>query len=137
AWGRPVRGRVEGRLHARGRLPRRRAELLGRERRRGDDEQRLERPREPVEGIGRDQAERTVHAVLLSTAARAILIGANGAAWLISISPCLRSSSSARNATATSVRGRPPTSWSKSNTRRRPSSARKRSTKSETGGKRS
>src|SRR5262249_37416398 len=120
---------VESRLDTLRRLLCGSTELLDRERRRGDDEQRLERPPEPVERVGGNQAERTVHAELLSTAARAILIGANGAAWLISTSPCFRSSSSARNATATSVRGRPPTSWSKSNTRRRSSNARKRPTK--------
>src|SRR5262249_8706176 len=109
---------AESRLDALRRLLRRCAQLVDRQRRRCDDEQRLERPREAVERVGRDQAERTAHAELLSTAARAILIGANGAAWLISISPCLRSSRSARKATATSVRGKPSISESKSNTRR-------------------
>ena len=44
---------------------------------------------------------------ILSSSALETLIGANGAAWLRAISPALRSSSSARSATACSTRGRP------------------------------
>ena len=71
---------AEGRLDALRRFICGLAELVRLERRRGDDEQRLGRPRERVERIGGDQAERTFHERLLSTSARAILIGANGAA---------------------------------------------------------
>ena len=66
-----------------------------------------------------------------------ILIGANGAAWSIEISPERRSSSSARNATACSTRESSPTSASKSNRVRRRSTARNRSRNCATGGKRS
>ena len=55
-------------------------ELLDRQRRRRDDEQRLERAGELVERILCDQAERTVHEASLSTSVCEILIGANGAA---------------------------------------------------------
>ena len=65
------------------------------------------------------------------------LMGANGDAWLRSISPDLRSSSNARSATACSTREKPSTSASKSNSRLRVRSERKRSTNCETGGKRS
>ena len=51
---------------------------------------------------------------LLSRSGRETLIGANGAACASSISPVLRSSSSARKATACSTRESPPTSASKS-----------------------
>src|SRR3954451_19683768 len=86
------------------------AELFGRQRRRCDDEQSFDDPRERIERVGGDQAERTFHEWLLSTLARAILIGANGAACWMAISSCLRSSSSARNATAISTRDIPATS---------------------------
>src|SRR5581483_11177047 len=113
-------------------------QLGGRERRRRDDEQRLDRPRERVDGVGGDQAERTVlHCNILSWSARETLIGAKGAACASAISPALHSSSSARKATACSTRARPATSASKSNVRRRRSTPRKRSRNWETGGKRS
>src|SRR5207248_10935901 len=118
-------------------------ELLHRQRRRGDDEQRLQRAGELVERITGDQAERSVHAVVLSSSsrlsfpARAILIGANGAGCSIVISPERRSSSSARNATACSIRGSSLTSWSKSKRERRRSTERNRSRNCVTGGKRS
>src|SRR5581483_3938236 len=114
-----------------------RRQLVDRERRRRDDEQRLERPRELVERIGCDQAERTVHEPSLSTSFREILIGANGAACSIRISPERRRSSSARKATACSTRESSPTSWSKSNRDRRRRTARNRSRNCDTGGKRS
>ncbi len=63
-----------------------RGELFDGKRLRGDDEQRLERAGEPVERVRGDQAERAVHAVVLSSStvvscpARATRIGANGAA---------------------------------------------------------
>jgi len=81
-------------------------ELSERERLRGDDEQRLECARQLCSRrhLGGDQAERTFQERLLSASAREILIGANGAAWAIAISFCLRSSRSAMNATATSIR---------------------------------
>ena len=59
---------------------RRLGELLRRQRRRGDDEQRLDRLGQLVERIGGNQAERSVHESSLSTSAREILMGANGAA---------------------------------------------------------
>ena len=70
----------EGGLHALGIVLGRLGELGHRERRGGDDEQRLDGAREVVDGVGRDQAERAVHVVILSSSAREILIGANGAA---------------------------------------------------------
>src|SRR5262249_52914262 len=103
------------------------AELVDRERRGGDDKKSLDRPGETVDRIGGDQAERAFHSEILSLSARETLIGLNGAAWLRSISPALWSSSSARRATACSMRGSPSTSVSKSKTRRRERSARKRS----------
>src|SRR5262249_31043320 len=112
------------------------AQFLGRERGGRDDEQALDDARECIERIGGDQAERAFQETLLSTSARAILIGANGAAWLMTISSCLRSSRRARKATATSTRDMPATSRSKSNSRRRWRRARNRSTKRATGGKR-
>src|SRR5262245_23044838 len=113
------------------------AQLVERERRRCDDEQRLDRPREPIDGICGDQAERAVHSEILSASALETLMGANGAAWLSPISPDLRSSSNASNATACSMRDNLSTSVSKSKTRRRESSARNRSRNCETGGNRS
>ena len=96
-----------------------RGELVDRQRLRGDHEQRLERPceLERGRGVGGDQAETVFQERLLSASAREILIGANGAACAIAISFCLRSSSSARNATAISTRESPATSWSKSKRR--------------------
>src|SRR5206468_11869839 len=108
-------------LDAFGRFLRSLSQLFRRERRRGHHEQRLDDPGQRVERVGGDQAERTFHERLLSTSARAILIGAKGAAWPMAISPCLRSSSSARNATVISTRDMPSISESKSNTRRRES----------------
>ena len=77
-------------------------------------------------GLAGDQAERAVHCSILpssvskrGSSAREILIGANGAACEIEISPSLRSSSRARNATACSTRERPFISASKSKRRRR------------------
>src|SRR5947207_12254216 len=139
--------------------------LLDGERRRSDDEQRLDRPCEPVEWISRDQAERTVHAAVLtsrslfscasgaggaavfwpgvagsagdaSSLSRLTRIGANGAACSIASSPARRSSSTARKADACSSRVISPTSASKSNFERRLRSARNRSRNCETGGKR-
>ena len=68
-------------------------ELGGGERSRRDDEERLDRPRELVDRVGGDQAERAVHVVILSlsrglapssrfpvVAARETRIGAKGAA---------------------------------------------------------
>src|SRR5205807_7639739 len=112
-------------------------ELGDRERRRRHDQQRFHRAGEPVDGVRRDQAERTVHEASLSTSVREILIGANGAACSSAISPERRRSSSARNATACSTRDSSPTSWSKSNRERRRSTARNRSRNCVTGGKRS
>src|SRR5207253_9736985 len=108
------------------------------ERLRVNHEQRLDGARQLGGGrhLGRDQAERTVQERLLSASAREILIGANGAAWAIATSFCFRSSSSARNATAISMRDRPSTSWSKSKRARRRSSERHRSRNCATGGKR-
>src|SRR6185437_7482362 len=113
-------------------------ELVDRQRLGGDHEQRLERPceLERGRGVSGDQAETVFQERLLSASAREILIGANGAACAIAISFCLRSSSSARNATAISTRESPATSWSKSNRLRRSSSARQRSRNCETGGNR-
>ena len=55
-------------------------ELVGRERRGRDDEQRLERARELVDRICGDQAERAIHSRFLSSSVRETLIGPNGAA---------------------------------------------------------
>src|SRR6266545_4918124 len=79
-------------------------ELLDGQRLRRHDEESLDRARELVDRIRCNQAERTFHDRPPSTSPRATLIGANGAACWISISPVLRSSSRARNATATSTR---------------------------------
>src|SRR5439155_18880628 len=132
----PLREQAERDLDALRVLVRGLRELADVERLGGDHEQSLDRPRERVDRIGGDQAEWAIHESVLSTSAREILIGANGAAWSIAISPPLRSSSRARNATATSTRESPSTSASKSKRRRRRSSARKRSTNWPTGGKR-
>src|SRR5262249_10275267 len=112
-------------------------QVLDGQRLRRDDEQRLDRAGELVDRVRRDQAERTVHPRLLSSAALATRIGANGAACSIATSPALRSSSMARNATACSTRVSCATSWSKSKRRLRESRPRKRSRNCETGGKRS
>jgi len=72
-------------------------------------------PRQRVERVGLDQAERAFHATSSSTTPRDARIGANGAACSSVISPARRSSSKARNATACSTRVSPATSWSKSN----------------------
>src|SRR5207248_5492070 len=75
----------------------------------------------------RDQAERTVHPTVLSSRSAdscpvapflggPILIGANGADCSIVISPARRRSSSARNATACSMRESSPTSRSEEHT---------------------
>ena len=63
------------------------------------------RARELVDRICGDQAERAIHSRFLSSSVRETLIGANGAACSSEISPALRSSSSARKATAWSMRG--------------------------------
>src|SRR5581483_10873838 len=112
-------------------------QLLHRQRRRGDDEERLHRAGELVERVAGNQAERSVHESSLSTSVREILIGANGAAWSIAISPARRSSRRARNATACSIRDSSPTSWSKSNRTRRRRTDRNRSRNKVTAGKRS
>src|SRR5439155_10923021 len=107
------------------------------ERRGGDDEHRLDRPRKRLERAGRDQAERAVlHAELLSLSGRETLIGANGAAWSMRTSFPLASSRSARNAAACSRRDSPSTSASSMNAFRRRRVARKRSRKRSIGGKR-
>src|SRR5579862_1852985 len=95
---------------------RRRGDLLDGQRLRRDDEQGLDGLRQLGSGrdLGGDQAEWAVQDKLLSASAREILIGANGAGCAIAISFCLRSSSKARKATATSTRESPATSWSKS-----------------------
>src|SRR5918992_217747 len=103
-------------------------ELLDHQRLRGDDEQRLDRPGELVDRVRGDQAERAIHGSLLSTSVREILMGANGAACSIATSFARRRSSSARNATATSIRLIPATASSKSIRVRRASSERNRST---------
>ena len=64
------------------------------------------------------------------------MIGAKGSSWPSLISPVLRSSSRARNATACSTRESSSTSSSKTKRVRRARTARKRSRKSDTGGKR-
>src|SRR5438105_8477576 len=127
---------TERRLHALRVVVGRGRQLGGRQRRRRDHEQRLERPRELVERVRRDQAERAVQSSLPSSA-RATRIGANGAACDRAISPERRSSSNARNATACSTRDIPATSPSKSKRLRRRSTARNRSRNCDTGGNRS
>src|SRR4029079_10138092 len=116
-------------------------QILRGERLRGHDEQRLERPGELLDGRACDYAQRTFHWLSPSSVSGRVpswwtLIGVNGPACSIRISPALRSSSSARNATACSMRERPAASCSKSQRRRRRSSARKRSRNWTTGGKR-
>src|SRR5581483_6769964 len=112
-------------------------ELLRRQRLRGHDEERLERPGELVERVRCDQAERSVHEASLSTSGREILIGANGPDCSIVTSPNRRRSRSARKATACSTRESDSTSWSKSKRERRFRTARNRSTNCDTGGNRS
>src|SRR5439155_19271953 len=87
-------------------------QVLHRERSRGDHEQRFERPRQAVDRVGGDQAERAIHAPLPSTRARETLIGANGRPWASETSPMRASSSSARKATTCSTRESPSTSVS-------------------------
>ena len=101
---------------ARPRSPR---ELVHGQRLRRDDEQRLDRAGELVDGLAGIRRSGRSMRPPFARRGREILIGANGAAWASTISPCLRSSSSARNATALSARDSPTTSWSKSNRRRR------------------
>ena len=128
---------AERELDPLGVVVRRLGELVDRERRGGDDEQRLDRPGELVDRVRGDQAERAIHSASSFCVWAETLIGANGAACSSAISPVLRSSSSARKATAWSTRESEPTSASKSKRRRRRRTARKRSRNCETGGKRS
>src|SRR6266508_716607 len=113
---------------------RRLRELLDRERLRGDDEERLDRPRELVDRTRGDQAEWAIHDSPLSASGREILIGANEPACSIAISSARRRSKSAKKATAISTREKPSTAASKSTRERRASSERNRSTNCETGG---
>lgn len=55
-------------------------ELADGERRGRDDEKRLDRPRETIDRVRGDQAERAVHTRILSSSALETLIGAKGAA---------------------------------------------------------
>ena len=116
---------AESSLHAFGLVLGGSGELLDGERRRRDHEQRLDRAREAVDGVFEDSQAALFHTVISS----------KGAACSMAISPALRSSSSARKATACSTRLSASTSLSKTKRPRRRSTARKRSRKSETGGK--
>src|SRR5581483_2504047 len=115
--GEPLGEQVERRLDPRLVVVRGRRQLVHAERPGRDDEQGLERPGEPLQRAGRDQAERAVlHSVLLSMSRRETLIGANGAGC--------------------SSRESPSSSGSSMNALRRCNSPRKRSRKRSIGGKR-
>src|SRR5207244_7849751 len=111
-------------------------ELLQRQRPRRDHEQRLYRAREPVDGVvDKAQSLRVGRRLPERAHAAFTVIGSNGASWAIETSPPLRSSSSARNATACWIDDNPSTSRSKTNSARRFNTARKRSRKRPSGGK--